>query len=161
MSDDLPDEQSMSDPIPQSEPIASSSHSKNKSPKFHSSTTSKFSPWPVNFPLIHSATRTPVNPYAIVSARYNRPTPMNVHVAGFTHPHDAYYLQMSSSLLNSEAAHQNRFSRRLSSLSDMKAHESMNASEPEARDMPATSGTNTPANGVKNSQQMSVDALLS
>jgi hypothetical protein len=86
---------------------------------------------------------------------------MNVHVAPFTHPHDAYYLQMSSSLMNSEAAHQNRFNRRIGTIAEQKAHESMNSTELESRDIPATSGNIAPVNGQKNSQQMSVDALLS
>jgi hypothetical protein len=147
-------------PISQAESITPTAV-KTTSPKFHSSSSSTptFSPWPVTFPHVHSATRTSVNPYSIVSARYNRPLPMNVHVAPFTHPHDAYYMQMSSSLLNSEAAHQNRFNRRLGTISDIKTHDAVNATEIEARDMTPTPGTTV--NGVKNSQQMSVDALLS
>lgn len=87
---------------------------------------------------------------------------MNVHVAPFTHPHDAYYMQMSSSLMNSEAAaHQNRFSRRMGTITDVKSHEAINATDLETRDMQSTGGPMTPGNGVKNSQQMSVDALLS
>lgn len=150
----------MSSSLSQTESIAPAvSPPKDSSPKFHSSSTQKFSPWPVTFPHVHSATRTSVNPYAIVSARYNRPLPMNVHVAPFTHPHDAYYMQMSSSLLNSEAAHQNRFSRRMGTIADVKAHEAINGTDHENRDMAPAAGT--PVNGVKNSQQMSVDALLS
>ncbi|KAJ2959915.1 hypothetical protein NQZ79_g4690 [Umbelopsis isabellina] len=165
LHDELADDQSIANSISQTEVINSTSDaSKTSSPKFHSSTSStapKFSPWPVTFPLVHSATRTSVNPYTIVSARYNRPLPMNVHVAPFTHPHDAYYLQMSSSLLNSEAAHQNRFNRRIGTIAEQKAHESMSSNELETRDIPATSGNIAPVNGQKNSQQMSVDALLS
>jgi hypothetical protein len=157
---DLADESNMSSSLSQTESIAPAvSPPKDSSPKFHSSSTQKFSPWPVTFPHVHSATRTSVNPYAIVSARYNRPLPMNVHVAPFTHPHDAYYMQMSSSLLNSEAAHQNRFSRRMGTIADVKAHEAINGTDHENRDMAPAAGT--PVNGVKNSQQMSVDALLS
>ncbi|KAG2187088.1 hypothetical protein INT44_004758 [Umbelopsis vinacea] len=161
MSEDLVDESNISTtPISQPESITPTPV-KTASPKFHTSSgsTPTFSPWPVTFPHVHSATRTSVNPYSIVSARYNRPLPMNVHVAPFTHPHDAYYMQMSSSLMNSEAAHQNRFNRRLGSLVDMKAHDAVAGSEIEARDLTPTPGSSV--NGVKNSQQMSVDALLS
>ncbi|GAB5587636.1 hypothetical protein Unana1_02536 [Umbelopsis nana] len=161
MSEDLADEHNI--PISQAESMGPTlSPSNDRSPKFHSSATPKFTPWPVTFPLVHSATRTSVNPYSIVSARYNRPLPMNVHVAPFTHPHDAYYMQMSSSLMNSEAAaHQNRFSRRMGTIADVKSHEAINATDLETRDMQSTGGPMTPGNGVKNSQQMSVDALLS